>query len=105
MPAWPSCVSDDATSSHADSGVKVSDVGRFVAACETYAPRMEEMGGKAGAVYEDQNEPGLMSTISEWESHDAMHAASEKVGDDFNRDAGTEGLDWTTHIWERRGSA
>jgi len=85
--------------------VKVSDVDRFVATCEKYAATMADMGGRQGAVYEDENEPGLMSTISEWESHDAMHAASDEVGEDFNRDAGTDGLEWTTHIWHRRGSA
>lgn len=85
--------------------VQVDDVERFVAACGKYASLMEEMGGRNGAVYEDDNHPGLVSTISEWDSHDAMHVASEKVGDDFNRDAGTEGLDWTTHIWQRKGNA
>jgi hypothetical protein len=34
-----------------------------------------------------------------------MHAASEKVGDDFNREAGTEGLKWTTHIWQKKGAS
>jgi hypothetical protein len=85
--------------------VKVSDVDRFVAASEKYAPMMQEMGGKPGAVYEDENEPGLVSTISEWESHDQMHAASEKYGEAFNAEAGTEGLEWTTHIWRMKGKA
>lgn len=85
--------------------VKVSDVDRFVATSEKYAPMMQEMGGKTGAVYEDENDPGLVCTISEWADHDQMHAASEKYGDAFNQEAGTEGLTWTTHIWHRRGSA
>lgn len=85
--------------------VKVSDVDRFVAASERYAPMMREMGGRQGAVYEDENEPGLLTSISEWESHDQMHAASEKYGDPFNADAGTEGLEWATHIWHRKGNA
>jgi hypothetical protein len=85
--------------------VKVSDVDRFVAASEKFAPMMAEMGGRMGTVYEDENEPGLVSTISEWDSHDQMHAASEKYGDQFNEEAGTAGLDWATHIWHRKGSA
>ena len=85
--------------------VKVSDVGRFTAACEKYAPIMEELGSRDGGVYEDENEPGLMSTMSEWDGHDQMHAASEKHGDQFNADAGTEGLEWTTHIWQRKGAS
>jgi hypothetical protein len=85
--------------------VKVSDVERFVATCEKYARIMEEMGGRNGGVFEDENDPGLVSTISEWDSHDQMHVASDKVGDDFNRDAGNQGLSWTTHIWHRKGNA
>jgi quinol monooxygenase YgiN len=85
--------------------VKVSDVERFIAASEKYAPLMQEMGGSQGGVYEDENEPGLISTISEWEGHDQMHAASEKYGDAFNAEAGTESLDWTTHIWHRKADA
>jgi hypothetical protein len=85
--------------------VKVPDVGRFVAASKKFEPMMEEMGSRNGGVYEDENEPGLMSTMSEWDSHDQMHAASEKYGDQFNGEAGTEGLDWATHIWEKKGSA
>jgi hypothetical protein len=85
--------------------VKVQDVDRFVAASEKYAPMMEEMGSRGGSVYEDENERGVMSTMSEWDSHDQMHAASEKLGDDFNREAGTEGADWTTHIWTKKGSS
>ena len=30
-----------------------------------------------------------------------MHAASEKYGDDFNKEAGTEGLEWETRIWRQ----
>jgi len=63
------------------------------------------MGSRNDGVYEDENEPGLMSSMSEWDSHDKMHAASEKYGDQFNEEAGTEGLDWTTHIWSKKGGA
>jgi quinol monooxygenase YgiN len=31
------------------------------------------MGGRNGGVYEDENDPGLVSMISEWESQDQMH--------------------------------
>jgi len=85
--------------------VKVSDVDRFVATSTKFAPMMEAMGGKRGGVFEDENDPGLVSTISEWESHDQMHAASEKYGDQFNDEAGTAGAEWTTHIWHHNGDA
>ena len=83
--------------------VKVPDVERFVAASKKFEPMMKEMGSRNDVVYEDENEPGLMSSTSEWDSHDQMHAASEKYGDQFNEEAGTEGLDWTTHIWHKKG--
>ena len=83
--------------------VNVSDVDRFVATAEKYAPMMEEMGSRNSGVYEDENEPGLMSTIAEWDSHDQMMVATDKYGEGFNADAGTVGLDWTTHIWHRKG--
>jgi len=55
-------------------------------------------------VYEGENDPGLMSTMGEWDSHDQMHAGSEQHGDQFNEEAGTEGLDWATHIWHAKMS-
>jgi hypothetical protein len=85
--------------------VKAPDVDRFVAASQKYAPLMAEMGSRNDGVYEDENEPGLMCTMAEWDGHDQMHAASEKYGDDFNREAGTEGLEWITHIWHAKGSS
>jgi hypothetical protein len=30
-----------------------------------------------------------------------MHEASEKYGDQFNSEAGTEGLKWETRIWHQ----
>ena len=85
--------------------VKVSDVDRFVTTSEKFAPMMEELGGRNGGVYEHENDPRLVSTISEWESEDQMHEAIEKYDDQFNEEAGTADLRWTTHIWHRRGSA
>ena len=85
--------------------VKAPDAARFVATAEKYAPRMAELGAANGGVFEDENEPGLMTVIAEWASHDAMMAATDQVGEAFNAEAGTEGLDWVTHIWERKGDA
>lgn len=85
--------------------VKPPDAARFVATAERYAPRMAEMGAANGGVFEDENEPGLMTIVAEWASHDAMMVAADQVGEAFNAEAGTEGLEWVTHIWERRGDA
>ncbi len=85
--------------------VKVPDVDRVVAASEKFRPMMEEMGQRNGAVHEDENDPGTISMMAEWDGHDQMHAASEKYGDAFNEEAGTGGLEWTTHIWHRKAGA
>jgi hypothetical protein len=82
--------------------VKVQDVDRFVATSKRFEPMMAEMGARNQATYQDQNDPMMVSTMSEWDSHDGMHEASEKYGDQFNAEAGTEGLEWETRIWEKR---
>jgi quinol monooxygenase YgiN len=51
--------------------------------------------------YTAESDPTEVTELEHWESHDHMHAASEKFGDQFNAEAGTEGLDWDTKIWHR----
>ena len=81
--------------------VTVSDVERFVATSKRFEPLMEEMGARNQGIYQSEADPNEMTSMSEWDSHDAMHAASEKYGDQFNSEAGTEGLQWETRIWHR----
>jgi len=68
--------------------VKVSDLDRFVTTSEKFGPMMQEMGGRNGGVYEDENDPGLVSTISEWESHDQMHCGLREVRRPVQRGGG-----------------
>ncbi len=82
--------------------VRVADVDRFIEASKRLEPMMEEMGATNQAVYQDENDPAMVTSLSEWASHDAMHEASEKYGDQFNDEAGTEGLTWETRIWQKR---
>jgi quinol monooxygenase YgiN len=81
--------------------VRAPDVDRFKRAYDEWLPRIGEMGGKSVGVYRAENDPNEVTLLEEWESHDAMHEASEKYGDEFNSTAGTEGLDWETRIWHR----
>jgi quinol monooxygenase YgiN len=60
-------------------------------------------GLHSSRVYRDENDAGLVCVLQEWDSHDAFHASSEEIGDEFNRRAGTEGLEWETHIWTDAG--
>ena len=79
--------------------VKVPDVERFLATAKRFQPLMEQMGARNQSVYASEADPSEITTMAEWDSHDAMHEASEKYGDEFNAEAGTEGLDWETRIW------
>jgi hypothetical protein len=79
--------------------VKVPDVERFRAAGEKYTPIIAELGGWNHRVYVSEADPTEVCTLSEWDSHDAMMAATDRFGDDFNREAGTEGIEWETRIW------
>jgi len=47
-----------------------------------------------------ESDPGRYLLGGEWDSHDAMHRHTERVGADFNARAGTDGLEWETAIWE-----
>ena len=82
--------------------VKVPDVERFVATVKKFEPRFEAEGGRNSSVHEDENDPGLMCTMAEWDGHDQMHAASEKLGQAFNEELGAGDLDWATHIWHKK---
>jgi hypothetical protein len=79
--------------------VRVPDVERFKATAEKFTPVFEELGGRNHRAYVSEADPREVTTFSEWESHDAMMEATDRVGDDFNREAGTEGLEWETRIW------
>jgi quinol monooxygenase YgiN len=79
--------------------VSAPDVDQFVAAHNRFAPLFAEMGAKDRRVFRSESDPNEVTMMADWESHEAMHAASEKYGDDFNKEAGTDGREWETRIW------
>ena len=79
--------------------VRVLDVERFKATVEKYLPVMEAAGARNNRAYYAESDPNEVCTMGEYDSHDAMMEATDKFGEDFNRDAGTEGLEWETRIW------
>jgi quinol monooxygenase YgiN len=81
--------------------VRVDDVDRFKAAYQDWLPKIGDMGGRSQGLFSAENDPNEVTLLEEWGSHDQMHEASEKYGDDFNKTAGTEGLDWETRIWHK----
>ncbi len=81
--------------------VRVSDVERFKETSRKFEPLFAEMGARNQHVYQSESDPNEVTSLAEWDSHDQMHAASEKYGDRFNAEAGTEGLEWETRIWHQ----
>jgi quinol monooxygenase YgiN len=79
--------------------VTVPDKERFKKAWEEDLPNGQKAGSRNDRLYWDENEPNRVTMMSEWDSHDQMHAYSEEAGEAFNQKAGTEGLDWDTYIW------
>jgi quinol monooxygenase YgiN len=81
--------------------VRVPDVDKFKAAYGEMVPLAAEDGARNQALYQDENDPNVVSMMSEWDSHDQMHASSEKRGEEFQAKAGSEGLEWETRIWHK----
>ena len=83
-------------------GVAGADPARMKKAVENMPEFQREPGflGYPGA-YVAESDPTEVTELELWESHDHMHASSEKYGEQFNAEAGTEGLDWKTWIWHR----
>lgn len=57
-------------------------------------------GRQSSRVFRMRSNPAQVLVVEEWDSHDSMHAYQDKVGDDFNRIAGTEGMEWQTALWD-----
>jgi len=81
--------------------VTVPDVERFKGAFEKWRKTFEEDGARSQQLYVAEAQPNEITMLAEWDSHDAMMESSDRRGDDFQADAGTEGLEWETRIWHR----
>jgi quinol monooxygenase YgiN len=79
--------------------VRVSDVDRFAATSRKFEPIFAEEGARNQRIFRSESDPNEVCSLAEWDSHDQMHASSDKHGDEFNTEAGTEGLEWETRIW------
>jgi heme-degrading monooxygenase HmoA len=57
-------------------------------------------GRKFSHVYRAQNDGSKVLIVEEWDSHDSMHKYQDQAGEEFNRRAGTEGMEWQDQVWE-----
>jgi heme-degrading monooxygenase HmoA len=53
----------------------------------------------SGKIFRAEGDQNTVLVLEEWESHDAWHDYANKVGEEFQSRAGTEGLDWQDTIW------
>lgn len=74
------------------------DWGKFQAALQWMAGQPTP-GLRSARALRREDDPSMVLMLQEWDSHDAFHTSSEQVGDEFNRRAGTEGMDWRTGVW------
>jgi quinol monooxygenase YgiN len=72
---------------------------RFKAAMDRFSGD-KPAGLHSSRTYRRQGDPARILVIEEWDSHDAMHAYQEQAGDEFNRMAGTEGMEWEVALWD-----
>lgn len=79
--------------------VTVPNVDQFKAAYEKWRDMFEQDGAGDQRLYQSESDPNELTMMAEWESHDAMMESSDKRGDAFQADAGTQGLEWETRIW------
>ena len=63
--------------------------------------KFEADGGRNPVLFTNESTPSEIGWFADWPSHDAMMESSERHGEGFQADAGTEGLDWETRIWHR----
>lgn len=81
--------------------VSPPDAERFLTALKKFRPATEAAGGRIIATGRLEADPSRFVVLEEWDSHDTMHRASDELGDEFNREAGTEGLEWITKVWTK----
>jgi quinol monooxygenase YgiN len=58
-------------------------------------------GRRSIRVYRGESDPTRVLVVEEWDSHDSMHRYQARVGADFNKRAGTEGMEWQSGVWEQ----
>ena len=74
------------------------DWNKFKAAIE-WARAKQASGHISTRVYRAEGDPSTVLILDEWESHEAFHKYADEVGEEFNKRAGTEGVEWQDSSW------
>jgi quinol monooxygenase YgiN len=75
---------------------------KFKAASD-WAKQFPAQGMISSETYRAESDPSRVLVVERWESHDHMHRYQDQLGEEFNRRAGTEGLEWKDAVWELAG--
>jgi hypothetical protein len=75
------------------------DWSKFKAAMD-WAKGFPATGRSYSRVYRSEEDPNQVFVVEEWDSHDTMHSFTDQLGEEFNRRAGTEGMQWQTGVWQ-----
>ncbi len=80
--------------------VKISDWESFRGANDWMIGLGKPAGLHWSKVYREESDAGHVLVLQEWDDHDSFHKSSDEIGDEFNRRATTEGLEWVTYVWK-----
>ncbi|HLQ60596.1 MAG TPA: antibiotic biosynthesis monooxygenase [Candidatus Acidoferrales bacterium] len=83
--------------------IKVPDWERFRRAYEELFERPAAPGFIEAQLLRRDGDPDEVLLLQRWESHAAMGAFTDEIGEEFNRAAGTEGAEWDDSVWEASG--
>jgi len=75
------------------------DWNAFKATIEWVLNRPRPEGAHSMQTYRLEGDPSKVLDLEEWDSHDVWMKFADKVGEEFNEKAKTEGLEWETFIW------
>jgi quinol monooxygenase YgiN len=79
--------------------VRPTDWKAFKEAVAWAIDRPRPKGLHSTQVYRREGDPDLVLDLEEWDSHDIWMQFADQIGEEFNKRAKTEGLDWETFIW------
>ncbi len=85
--------------------VTVDNWDQFRSACEWMAGLGKPVGMHSSRVLRRDGDPNQVLLLQEWDSHEDFNSFGEKIGDEFNRRAGTEGVEWIDAVWAASDAA
>ena len=79
--------------------VRVRDWNAFKSTIEWVGTQERPKAWHSAHTFRREGDQDLVLDLEEWDSHDIWMQFADKVGEEFNKRANTEGLDWETFIW------